>query len=98
MRRSGLNIFRYTGRLRNSNAVRLQSFDMEADRLADFMLDVRDGLSGRHAAGKVRHKSRIVSLRLFDDNRVWASHSHFFHLKIQYGTIAANTIASSAKV
>ena len=27
-----------------------------------------------------------------------AAHSHFFHLKIQYGTIAANTIATSAKV
>jgi hypothetical protein len=27
-----------------------------------------------------------------------ASYSHFFHLKIQYGTIAANSIAISANV
>jgi hypothetical protein len=37
-------------------------------------------------------------LCLFDNDRVSPPHSHFFHLKIQYGTTAAATIVISAKV
>ena len=41
-RASRLDVFSYADRLRNDDAIGLKTIDMEADRLANFVLDRRN--------------------------------------------------------
>src|SRR5262245_9168087 len=67
---SRLDVVGDARRSRNLQPLSLQPFDMEANRGADFLFDGGNGRSGRHAAGKIRHISRIISLSLLDHDRV----------------------------
>ena len=65
-----LDIFSDAGRLRNYDAIGPKAVDMEADRLANFVLDCRNRVAGGNAARQVRHLGRIIAVRFFDDDRV----------------------------
>ena len=45
-----LDVFSYAGQLRNDDAIGLKAIDMEADRLANFVLDRRNRATGSNAA------------------------------------------------
>ena len=65
-----LDVFGDAGWLRNYDAIRLKSVDMEADRVANFTFDRRDRVAGSNAARQVRHLGRIIAVGFFDNDRV----------------------------
>jgi hypothetical protein len=48
----GLDIFGNASRLRNHDTIRLKSVDMEPDRLANLVLERRNGIAGSDAASR----------------------------------------------
>src|SRR4051794_31792113 len=67
---SGLDVIRDAGRLGNGKAVLFQSFDVKPNHITDFAFDILDAGRGSDAAGKIRHVSGVIPVRLFDNDRV----------------------------
>src|SRR6266516_6562568 len=67
---------------RDHNSISPKAVDMEADRLANFVLDRRNCVAGCDATGQIRYIGRIVAAGFLDDHRVaHYIYNHFFHLK-----------------
>lgn len=68
---SGFHELGLSLRRRDGEAVFAQAFHMHGDGFADVLLDVFSSRTGRDAAWEVRHVSRIVARRFFDNHQVF---------------------------
>jgi hypothetical protein len=85
--------------LGDGDTVGLKAFDVKADRIADFALHDADRFAGGYTTRNIGHIGSIVTAGFLDHDCVAhldLPYSHFFHLKMRYGTTAAASIAISA--